>query len=413
MNVEVIEAFRDVAREKNIDRDKLESIVENIFLMMLKKKYSSVDNFKIIVNMDKGEVEIHRYRTIVENVENPATEITLEEAQKIEPDMELGEQFIDVMELDEFGRRLIISAKQNLSQKIKEAEKEVIFNEYKNRAGEIIIGDINQINRNEMFINIDKTEVVMPKSEQIYNERYRRGETIRAVIKDVVRTNRGPEVIVSRVDTRFLVRLFEIEVPEIYDGVIEIKEVSREAGDRAKVAVESSDKRVDPVGACVGMKGIRIQSIVKELNNEKIDIINYNKDPEIYISQALSPAKPIRIDVNREEKIAKAVIPDDQISLAIGKGGQNIRLASALTGYKIDTIKESDELKREESKIDIIMVESLSENIRRKLIEAGFETADDVLDAGKNKLLKINGVGEKTAGRIIELLSTFYEEEPI
>ena len=239
-------------------------------------------------------------------------------------------------------------------------------------------------------------------------DRYRRGESIRALIKEVVRTTRGPEIIASRTDPKFLIRLFEIEVPEIYDGIIEIRNVVRDPGERAKVAVETNDKRIDPVGACVGMKGVRIQSIVRELNNEKIDIISWNTDPVIFISRALSPAKPVNVTVDKESKTAVAVIPDDQISLAIGKNGQNIRLASMLTGYEIEPVRESEILSREE-KIDLSMVEGLSKNLISKLIANGYETADEVLDAGIENLLEIPGIGKKTAKRIIELLNTLYE----
>lgn len=409
MNQEIIEAFKEIAKEKNIEKESLVDIIENIFYMMIKKKYGATEGFDVIVNMDKGEIEIHQSKLIVEKVEDPNTQISLSDAHKIEPDLEEGEMFVEIVDPEQFGRRLIISAKQNLVQKIREAEKEKIFEEFKNRIGEIVIGDINQVNRDEIFINVDKTEIILHRREQIYNERYRRGDSVRVIIKDVVRTSRGPEIIASRVSPEFLIRLFEIEVPEIYDGIIEIKAVAREAGDRSKVAVLSNDKRIDPVGACVGMKGVRIQSIVKELNNEKIDIINWSDDPVTFIAQAISPSKPISINVDKEKKIAKAVIPDDQISLAIGKGGQNIRLASGLTGYKIETIKQSESEKKEEIKIDIKMIDELSKSIQEKLIEHGFETADKVLDAGREALIKIPGIGSKKADKIIGLLESFYE----
>ena len=341
MKQDIIEAFKDIAREKNIDRDLLGEIMENIFIMMIKKKYGTADNFDVIVNIDKGEIEIYQEMKIVKKVEDPITEISLEDVQKIEPDLEVGEEYVVIIDPASFGRRLIISAKQNLSQKIKEAEKEVIFEEFKNRIGEIIIGDITQINKEEIIISLDKTEVVLPRDEQIPTERYRRGESVRAIIKEVVRTTRGPEIIVSRRDPRFLIHLFEIEVPEIYDGIIQIQGVQREAGERTKIAVESNDKRIDPVGACVGMKGIRIQAIVKELNNEKIDIINYSKDPKVYIGRALSPCKPKNVEVNEERKTSRVIVEDDQAALAFGKGGQNLRLASGLTGYTIEIVKES------------------------------------------------------------------------
>jgi len=258
-------------------------------------------------------------------------------------------------------------------------------------------------------LNIDGIEVVLPKSEQIHNERYRRGENIRGVVKDVVRTNRGPEIIVSRAADVFLKRLFEIEVPEIYDGIIEIKGVAREPGDRTKIAVYSNDKRIDAVGACVGMKGIRIQSIVKELNNEKIDIINWNGEPEIFIMRAISPAKPVKVVVNNEQRTAITVIPDDQISLAIGKGGQNRRLASKLTGFEIETLRESEyrEQMKEaaEEQIDLSELEEIKPGLLAKLNSEGFETVQDVLDGGMEQLIEIQGIGEKTASKILEIVN--------
>ncbi|MBN2011059.1 transcription termination factor NusA [candidate division KSB1 bacterium] len=409
MKSEIIEAFHQIVKEKNIDKELLSEIIENTILSIIKKKYGTTDNFDIFVSMDKGEIEIYQYKTIVEEVTDEATEIDLETARVVEPDLELGDEYVEVINPLSFGRRLVTAAKQNLNQKIRDAEKEIVFDEFKNRIGEIIIGDIRQLNKNELFLNIDRIEVVLPKSEQIYNERYRRGEHIRAVIKDVVRTNRGPEIIVSRGSVDFLVRLFEIEVPEIYDGIIEIKSVAREAGDRTKIAVYSNDKRIDAVGACVGMKGIRIQSIVKELNNEKIDIINWNAEPEIFIMRALSPAKPVKVLVDTEAVKAVAVIPDDQISLAIGKGGQNKRLASKLTGFEIDTIKESEyheliSIERE-NEIDLTEVDGLAPSVLNKLHAEGLETVQDVLDSGYDNLIKIPGIADKTATKILETLN--------
>ncbi|MCP4726764.1 MAG: transcription termination factor NusA, partial [bacterium] len=332
MNQDIIEAVKIIAKEKNIDRDLIEEILVNIFLMMIKKKYGTSENFDVIVNIDKGEIEIYREREVVEEIEDEEIQVTLEEAIKIEPDLEVGDELVEIVDIESFGRRAIIAAKQNLSQKIKEAEKEVIFDEYKNRTGEIIIGDVTQINREEIYIGLDKTEIVLPKSEQIANERYRRGDSIRAIIKDVVRTTRGPEIIASRKDPRFLIHLFELEVPEIYDGIIEIKGIQREAGDRTKIAVESNDKRIDPVGACVGMKGIRIQAIVKELNNEKIDIISFSSDPSVFVARAVSPCKPRYVEIVSDSNTAKIIVDDDQLKHVQGpRGEQNIRLASILT----------------------------------------------------------------------------------
>jgi transcription termination/antitermination protein NusA len=415
MNLDIVEAVSQIAKERNIKREALSEIIESIFVSMVKRKYGTADNFNIFVNMDKGEVEIYQVKSIVEQVEDPVTQISLAKAKEVEPDLELGDEFIEMIDPMGFGRRLITSAKQSLTQKIREAEKEVLFNEFKDRVGEIVVGDIRQNNRDEVLISVEHMEVALLRSEQIHNEHYHRGDTIRAVIKEVSQTSRGPEVIVSRTDPKFLIRLFELEVPEIYDGVIEIKGVARFPGDRAKVAVYSNDKRIDAVGACVGLKGVRIQSIVKELNNEKIDVINWSSEPEIFISRALSPAKPVRIIINESQKSAIAVISDDQISLAIGKGGQNRQLSCMLTGYNVETVKQSEWEKTQpkEDKLLLSQIPELTKTIVEKLNAAGYESAEEVLDAGKDTIMELKGFGEKTATRVFEVLSSYYEEEPL
>lgn len=413
MKSEIAEAFSQIVKEKSIDQESLTKIIELIILSMIKKKYGTADNFDIFVHLDKGEIEIYQNKTIVEDVVDENLEIDIKTARAFEPDLEIGDEFVEIVDPATFGRRLIISAKQNLNQKIRDAEKEIIFDEYKERIGEIINGEIRQISRDEIYVNVDRAELVLPKKEQIQKERYRRGESLRAVIKDVVRTNRGPEIIISRSHPKFLERLFELEVPEIYEGIIEIKAVSREPGERAKIAVYSSDKRIDAVGACVGMKGIRIQTIVKELNNEKIDIINWNAEPEIFIARSLSPAKPTRVVVDEAEKKAVVVLSNDQISLAIGRGGQNRRLASKLTNYEIETIRESEfkKIYGEELKKDIELseVEGISPGILKKLVASGLETLEDIKEAGIEGLLNVPGIGQKTADRIMELIESVKE----
>lgn len=408
MKSEIAEAFSQIVREKNIDRELLSEILEQIILSMIKKKYGTSDNFDIFVNLEKGEIEVYHTRKIVEKVTDEVTEIDLDSARKVEPDLELGDEFVEIIRPESFGRRLIVSAKQNLNQKVRDAEKEITYEEFQKRIGEIIIGDVRQINRGDIYLNIDRTEVVLPKEEQIYTERYRRGDNVRAIVKEVRRTNRGPEIIVSRADPNFLIRLFELEVPEIYDGIIEIKAIAREPGDRTKIAVISNDKRIDAVGACVGMKGVRIQAISKELSNEKIDVIPWSSEPDIFISRALSPAKPSRVIIDHENLRAVAILPDDQISLAIGRGGQNRRLASKLTGFNIETIKESEyrammaEARAKE--VPLETVTGLTKNLRAKLTSAGYDTVRRVLDAGVEGLLEIPGVGPKTAEKILESL---------
>lgn len=414
MNIEIMEAITQIAKDKRIDKDYLRDILESIFLNMIEKRFGTTENFDVIVNIDKGDIEIYQEKTVVEKVTDPVSEIDIESARKIDPDVEIGEEIVEVIDPQMFGRRLIASAKQNLAQRIRDFERENVLEEYKNRIGEIIIGDIHQINSRGIYINQDKTEVFLPRSEKIPNEILRRGQTVRVLIKEVVeeaKKGRGPEIIVSRADKRFLIRLFELEVPEIYDGIVEIKAVARDPGERAKIAVESIDRRIDAVGACVGMKGVRIQAVVRELNGEKIDIINYSSEPEIFIARALTPAKPIKIIVNEEEKMAVAIIRDDEISLAIGKGGQNLRLASELTGYQIEPLRESEYEKEtvSEENVSVEDLHGISEGIKRKLIDADILFAHEILEQGLENLTKISGIGEKSAEKIIQIAKQYVE----
>ena len=405
MNNEIIEAITQIAREKRIDKESLRDMLENIFTQMIIKKYGNADNFDVIVNIDKGDIEIYQEKTIVETVEDPVIEIDLGTARKTDPDAEIGEDFVEVIDPEEFGRRLIVTAKQSLNQKIRDFEREHILEEYKNRIGEIIIGDIRQVSNRGLFINVDKTEVFLPKSEQIQSERLRRGDTIRAIVKEVKSETRGSEIIVSRADKKFLVRLFELEVPEIYDGIVDIKSVARDPGERAKIAVESIDRRVDAVGACVGIKGVRIQAIVRELNNEKIDIVNYSFDPGIYIGRALTPVKPIKIIINEDEKLAVAIIADEDMALAIGKNGQNLRLASELSGYQIEPVKESDyEAQMDEGYVPLEDIKDLSDSIISKLEEADLHSKQEILMIGLEGLVALPGIGKKTAEKILDVV---------
>ncbi len=414
MNVDIMEAITQIAKDKKIEKDDLRDMLENIFIGMIQKRYGSADNFDVIVNIDKGDIEIYQEKTVVETVEDPVCEITLENALKIDEDAEMGEEIVEVIDPILFGRRLIISAKQNLNQRIRDFEKENLIEEYENRIGEIIIGDIHQMHKRGMYINVDKTEVFLPRDEQIHNERLRRGNTLRCLIKEVRNTGRGPEIIVSRSDEKFLIRLFELEVPEIYDGIVEIKKVAREAGERSKISVESIDRRIDPVGACVGMKGVRIQSIVRELNNEKIDIISFSSEPEIFIMRAMTPAKPVKIIVNKDEQMAVAVIPDDMMSLAIGRNGVNLRMASLLTDYQIEPIKESEY--DAESSINyaatvIADIEELAKSVKTKLIDAGLENIEDIADKGVDGLKEIAGIGPKTVDKIWDVVQKYLDIE--
>jgi len=410
MNQAVVDAISSIIREKNIDRETFAEIIEQVFLKAIEKRYGTADNFSVIFNMEKGDIEIYAEKNIVADgeLEDESLEIELSRARATDPDLEVGDEFVEVIDYNSFGRRLILSAKQNLIQKIKEIEKKNLYEEFNRRKGEIIIGDVHQINKYELRINVDKTEVVMPANEQIYNERYRRGQSIKAIIVDVRETNREPEIVVSRKNEQFVRHLFELEVPEIFDGIVEIKNIAREAGDRTKIAVVSNDRRVDPVGACVGMKGVRIQAIVRELNNEKIDIIHWTNDRELMVRRSLAPVIPIEIAFHDPDPKVTVVVPDDQMSMAIGRRGQNIRLASAITGLDIKPVKESEYYIEELALSD---VSELTPNQLEKLAAAGYTTAEQVLDAGADALLQIDGFGQKTVTTILTVLGSYFEEE--
>jgi transcription termination/antitermination protein NusA len=412
----IIDAFAEMAKEKNIDRDLLQGIVEETLSMLVRKKHGMEANFDIIVNMDKGDVEIYLMRQVSEFVEDPNLQITVEEARMYgtEDTYNIGDEFIEEITLeniaDNFGRRLISLAAQNLNQKIREVEKDNIYAEYASKQGEILIGEIYQVRRNDILVVHNKVEMRLPREEQIPNEpyRYKKNQTIKTIIKEVKRNGAGglPEIILSRANDQFLARLFEIEIPEIYDGVIQIKGIARDPGERSKVAVQSFDDRVDPVGACVGMKGIRIHSIVRELNNENIDLIEYSDDITTYIARALSPAKVKDIIIAQDVRSATIVVPEDQVSLAIGKNGQNVRLASKLTGYSLSLIKEGGE--------DIDLSEfkdELGTDLFNKIIDMGIETAREFLDTEVEKLLTIEGMTKDLLIEFRQIILTEFDEK--
>lgn len=414
MNIEIVESFSQMVREKSLDKDVLAGIIEEIFGLLVKKKYGPDAKYDVVVNMDKGDIEIFLERTIVEKVTDPSTQISIDEvnAKGNEDGLEVGEDYVEKIELAQFGRRLINLARQNLNQKIREIEKDIVYNEYHDMIGEIVVGDIYQVRRNDVLINHNKNELILPRSEQIPREKYRKGDTIRAVVKEVKKTPNGPVIIVSRADNNFLRRLFEIEIPEIYDGVIEIKGIAREPGERAKVAVESQDARIDAVGACVGMKGVRIHAIVRELNNENIDVINYSDDPVVFIQRCLAPAKLKQIEIDEEAKKCVVTADSDQISLIVGRSGVNIRLAMKLTGYDIEVIRLEKQLEEYEEDIELPELrEELGSDIVDILISNRFETAVEVLKAGVDKLKEIDGIGEAKAKEIIQILENQFEEE--
>ncbi len=412
MNSEIVESFSSMVREKGMDKDVLLSIVQEVFSMMVRKKYGQDAKFDVVVNMEKGDIEIFLEREVVEKVENPATQIDVETARELSGEvLDIGEDYVEVIPLASFGRRLVVSAKQNLNQRIKEIERENVYNEYSNTIGEIVVGEIYQIRRNEILINHNRNEILLPKSEQIFKERYKKGDSIRAVIKEVRKNSGNPVVIVSRADSKFLEKLFEMEIPEIYDGIIEIKRIAREPGERAKVAVESHDDRIDAVGACVGMKGVRIHTIVRELNNENIDVINFSDQSLVFIQRSLAPAKLKSIEIDETNKAANIVVAADQVSLAIGRNGQNIRLASKLTGYDLNLIKEGGE---DDYDIELVdFKEELGEELYLKLIEKGLETAKDVITAKLDTLLQVEGLTQEKVKEIRSMMQRDLDEAEV
>ena len=356
MKSEIVEAFVQMAKMKGIDRDILESVIKDSFRKMMEKKHGLEANFDVIVNMEKGNIEIFLYKTVVEEVANPSSEIDRETAiEKSGEDVEIGEEFVEEIPIEEFGRRSVLNLKQNLNQKLREIDKEVTYNFYKDQLGEILVGEVYQIKPGSILLMHNGNELLFPKEEQIAKEKYKKGDNIRVLIKKLDKKASGPtNVIVSRADDKFLYKLFELEIPEIYDGILEIKAIARDPGERAKISVVSNDDKIDAVGACVGMKGMRIHSIVRELCNENIDVINFTGDNALYIARALAPAKLQEIHIDNENKIAQIYADNDQLSLIIGKNGQNIKLASKLTGFQIDVIREDDDENTETPEDEII-----------------------------------------------------------
>ncbi|MFA6618248.1 MAG: transcription termination factor NusA [Candidatus Neomarinimicrobiota bacterium] len=413
-NRHLIEAFASLAKEKGINRSEVGEIIVKVFDTIIKKQYGEVDNFDVIVNADKGEIEIYQQLEVVsdEDFDDEVAEIAISEAAKL-PDVEdpeLGEIVVKVIDPNIFGRRMISAAKQVLGQKIREVERNQVFEEYQNRVGEIIMGNIHQIRRNDaVYVNIDKTELKMPRPEQIPTEHYHRGDTIKAIIKEVRMSTRGPEIIITRADDSFLRRLFELEVPEIFDSIVEIRSIARVPGKRSKIIVESNDKRIDAVGACVGIKGSRIKAIVKELSGENIDIINYSSESELLISRALSPAKPLFLEIDEERRTVLAVFNDDEIATAIGSSGININLAGRVTGYEIDAIRQSEYNRFEGDDIYIEDIDGLTSAQIHALSDADIETAADFMNADVDDLLEIKGIGEKTFEKIEALINEAIE----
>ncbi len=414
MNREIVEAFTQLAKEKKIERDKIAFILEDVFRTLMTKKYGENAEFDIIVNMDRGAIEIYLMKDIVEVVKDPVREISVEKAKEMDPTLELGEKYPEKVELKNFGLRLISQAKQLFIQRLSEYERDAIMKEYESHKGEILIGEIYQIytgkdGKPEMILLMhNRNELILPRNEMIPDERYRKNESLRVLVKEVKPPNlrdarRGmenPQIVVSRADPQFLVKLFELEIPEVYDGVVIIKNVARLPGKKSKVAVASTDERVDPVGACVGMKGVRIHSIVKELNNENIDVIAYSDDPAIFVARALQPAKPKAVEIDKEKRRAIVYVPPEEVSTAVGNDGINVKLASELTEYDIEIVSTEGEKKDVQRTVRLSdLKDQIGEDIYQRLNDAGIETNRDYLALSdeniKSILAGLPGVDDK------------------
>ena len=410
-NLNLIDTFSEFKELKNIDRATMMTVLEDVFRNLLLKKVGTDENFDIIINIDKGDFEIWRNREVVKNsdIEDPNLQITLTEAKKIDEDYEVGEEVTDEVKLLDFGRRAILALRQNLTNRILDLEKNNIYEKYKDKIGDIVTGEVYQVWKKEILTLDDEgNELILPKSEQIPPDYFRKGDTIRAVVIRVEMKNNNPLIILSRTSPVFLERLFELEVPEIFDGLITIKNIVRIPGERAKVAVESYDERIDPVGACVGMKGSRIHGIVRELKNENIDVINFTNNTQLFIQRALSPAKIISIKINEENKRADVYLLPEEVSLAIGKGGLNIKLAGQLTGYEIDVYRETDGEDDEDVSIDEF-TDEIESWIIDELKSVGCDTAKSVLELSREDLIKRTDLEEETVDDVIRIIKSEFE----
>ncbi|MCK5280190.1 MAG: transcription termination/antitermination protein NusA [Cyclobacteriaceae bacterium] len=409
----LIESFAEFARHKNVDRPTMIRILEDVFRTMIRKKYKTDDNFDIIINADKGDLEIWRFREIVDDNSEDIWDydkISHSDAIKIEPDFEIGEEVAEEIRLLDFGRRAVMTARQTLIQKIKDLEKDNLFLKYKDLVGEIIVGEAYQVMQREaLLIDAEGNELNLPKSEQIPKDRFRKGDSVRAIVHRVEMSNGNPKIILSRTSPIFLERLFENEVPEVFDGLITIKKVVREPGERAKVSVESYDDRIDPVGACVGMKGSRIHSIVRELQNENIDVINFTENLDLYISRALSPAKITNIKLEEEEGRVSVYLKPDQVSLAIGKGGHNIKLASKLVGMEIDVFRDLQGVEIEED-VDLDeFADEIDDWVIDEFKRIGLDTARSVIALSKEDLGRRTDLEEETIEAVLNIIKQEFE----
>ena len=413
-SVELISSFSDFAREKNIDKPTMIAVLEEVFRTMIRKKFGADENFNVIINAESGDLEMWRSREIVDDNSEDIWDfdkIPLSEAKLIEPDFEIGEEVAELIKLEDFGRRVVQTARQTLIQKIKDIEKEGLYEKYKDLVGELVTSEVYQIlGRELILLDNDDNELVLPKTEMISKDRFKKGETLKAIIHKVEMANGTPRIILSRISPVFLERLFEQEIPEIYDGTITIRKIVREPGERAKVAVESFDDRIDPVGACVGMKGSRIHGIVRELQNENIDVINFTDNLELLVARTLSPAKLNSMAIDKERRRISVYLNSDQVSMAIGRGGQNIKLAGKLVGYEIDVFRDvpKDELDDE----DVELTEFSNEIeawILAELHKIGLDTAKQVLALSKEELERRTELEEGTIDEILAVLRSEFE----
>lgn len=408
--VNFLESFGDFKEVKNIDREQMTNILQDVFRTMIIKRWGADDGFDIVINADRGDLEIIRTREIVPDgeLDDEIAQIEVSLARKVIPDLEIGEELIEEIKIEDFGRRNVLAMRQNLAARIMEMEKDHLYQKYRERVGDIISGEVYQVWKKEILVLDDEdNELVLPKDQQIPSDHYKKGDTIRAVVYKVDMRNNTPQIILSRTAPEFLEKLFEQEVPEVFDGLITIKKIVREPGERAKVAVESYDDRVDPVGACVGVKGSRIHSIVRELRNENIDVIQFTSNEQLLISRALAPAKISSINLDKDNAKADVFLKPDQVSLAIGKGGHNIRLAGKLTGYEIDVYREN------EADIDDVDLEEFSDEIDSWIIEElksiGCDTARSVLEIPKEELVKRTDLEEETVDEVLRILREEFE----
>ena len=415
-----MEVIKQITKDKNLDFDYVRETVEAGLLSAARKKYGHAENIRVEFDIKEGDVYLIATKKVTDTVVDPTTEISLVEAREIDEESELGDEMEIEIPFEEFGRGAIAATKQVLVQRIREKEREQVYNEYSGRIGELVTGNVQQVDKGQILITMGRAEAIVPQKEQIPRERYRQGDRIRCVILDVQRVLKGPQVVLSRADDRVIHRLFELEVPEVFERIIEIRAIARDPGERCKIAVTSHDERVDPVGACVGVKGVRVQAIVRELANERIDIVQWDPDPELFVTRSVAPAKVVKITTDVDNKSMEVVVEDEKLSLAIGRGGQNARLASRLTGWKISVVSENEYLSRKTRGVwpgdtPLTELEEIGPATRMRLEQAGITCIETLAHKSEEELIEIEGIGPKTAEKLLTAAATFLarpQEEP-